>query len=311
MRLAWIVCSTTIIASLFLPIDSVSAGDRYLDALRREVDEPAAPESSGGLEGVEPRTPRSGGNGWSSDSADERSPGRFTFSPFGGTTHDERDSTEQAMSWVLLLGVTSPWWLPYAILESDPTDYVAFPAGPYANGHEGYLVLDPETIQTKSWGGRISLDSADNLDGVTTLTGRVRFDTDFRVGLDAEWASLIERSPGGADWLGRGDCNLVVRFAQSARAQFHSGIGINWLADRNSADVGFNVTYGVDLFPVDRVVTSATLDWGKIGDSSLIHFRGTLGLMVRPRLHLYTGYDLLNLEGNSIHSLLTGLELWF
>ncbi len=297
MRLpSWAFLTVALVGWCLNPAEMLAEG-RSLDALRNEVDEPAAPraldESHGHSE------PRSGRNGRSSSLG------------WGADDDGDVDSTEQALGWVFLMGATAPWWGPYVVLEGDSAGVAAFPVGPYSQGYDGYLVFDEETLGTRPWSGRVSFDTADNFDDLTTLTGRLRLDSRHRFGLDAEWSSLVERQSGGTDWLGRGDCNLVVRFAQSPHVQFHSGIGVNWLADRNHADMGFNFTYGVDLFPVDPVVASATIDLGTIGDSSLLHVRSTVGLMIRPRLHVYTGYDLLNLEGHSIHSLLTGIEFWF
>ena len=319
MRLVRIAYLTVIAACYACQGIAVSAGESALDALRGEVDEP----SSGDSEKDRHDKLRSGRNGRSRDDCQDghrRSPWSFNIgsssSSSSSSSEDETISGEQAVGWAILFGVTSPWWVPMTVLESEEEAFQGFPTAPYANGSDGYLVFDSvETddlaSDTRAWGGRLSLDAGTNFDGVTTQTGRLRLDTDSRFGLDTEWANLFERNAGSSDWLGRGDCNLVVRFAQSPRVQFHSGIGINWLADRNNADVGFNFTYGVDLFPVDPVVTSATIDLGKIGDASLIHFRGTVGAMISPRLHLYTGYDLLDLEGASIHSFLTGIEFWF
>lgn len=313
MRFARIASLAMAATSVFSGLSRLTAEDRALDSIRREVNE--APHSKPAKEptrsGHSP--PRSAKNRRPTDSWKDREHGSFHF---GGPSFDECDSTEQAVGWAILFGVTAPWWSPHAILEGNGAGTAAFPIGPYADGQAGYLAIDAEATDsefstTKSWGGRVSLDTANNFDDITTMTGRLQLDTVFRLGIDAEWANLVERQPGKSDWLGRGDCNLVVRFAQSERIQFHSGIGLNWLADRNTSDYGFNFTYGVDLFPVDPIVTSASIDLGTVGNSSLFHFRGTIGLMVRPRLHLYTGYDLLNFEGNSIHSLLTGLEFWF
>lgn len=302
MRLAGVNCLIALAVGLTWSAGQAFAGGRYLDALRNEVDEaavttpPDTPADNGHS------TPRSGRNGRSSDNG---------ASDFCQPADDVTNSMTQAMFWAVLMGLSLPWVGPHVLLEEDGVGTARFPVGPYAEGSDGYLLFDDEGPATKPWSGRVSLDTAYNFDDVSTLTGRLRLDTTYRVGIDAEWASLIERGPGTTDWLGRGDCNVVVRFAQSPRLQMHSGIGINWLADHDQADVGFNFTYGADFFPIDPVVSSATLDLGKIGDSSLIHFRGTIGVMVRPHLHVYTGYDLLNLEGNSIHSLLTGVEFWF
>lgn len=321
MRLAGIVCLSLVFACFLGEGSLASAEGRFLNALRGEVDEPSAPTATDDSKPNRPDKPRSGRNGRSDDDCQDRhhKPSwSFNISSSSDNDEDRNEaiSGEQAIGWAILFGVTSPWWAPMTILESEGQVLRGFPVAPYAEGSDGYLVFDTaETDDPASdispWGGRFSFDAASNFDGVTTVTGRLRLDTDSRFGLDTEWANLFERSGGGTDWLGRGDCNLVVRFAQSSRVQFHSGIGINWLADQHNADVGFNFTYGVDVFPVDPVVTSATLDLGKVGDARLIHFRGTVGAMVTPRLHLYTGYDLLDLEGASIHSFLTGIEFWF
>lgn len=282
------------------------AEDRYIEALRGEVDQPAASDAG------EETPPSSGESGHASHSCPDGDLRPRWSASWGGSAEDAaRQSTEQAVGWMFFYGLTLPWWGPHAYLEHDAPDAAAFPIAPYAEGSPGYIVIDDPVPGSKDWAGRVSLDSANNFDGVTTLAGRLRLDTVFRLGIDAEWANLVERTQSGTDWLGRGDCNLVFRFAQSPRVQFHSGVGFNWLADHRDSDYGFNFTYGVDLFPVDPVLASATLDLGTIGDSRLVHFRGTLGLMVRPRLHVYTGYDLLEIGGTSIHSLLTGIEFWF
>ena len=317
MRLAQIAC-LILIAACLTGAGSASAEEgRFLKALRGEVDEPAAPESSNDSDRDHHDKPRHGKKRGGSSDGCRDGEDEPSWSLHFGTSHDDEchDSGDLG-AWVIFYGVTSPWWIPNGILENAEETLAGFPVAPYVNGHDGYLVFASEEVETAevktgTWGGRISLDTGDNFDDVTTTTGRLRIDSVSRFGLDAEWGHLAERHRGGFDWLGRGDCNLVVRFAQSSRVQFHSGIGINWLADPHNADVGFNFTYGVDVFPVDPVVTSATLDLGRIGDANLIHFRGTVGAMVTPRLHLYTGYDLLNLEGNSIHSFLTGIEFWF
>ncbi len=266
----------------FLAGSCVWAEEQPLDAIRREVHEP------------EKSSPSTGHHGHSDSDND---------------CDDEDDSLT---AWVAIRVLTAPWWGPHLALEvGDEVGNPGFPVGPYADDHEGYLVLGPQIHTLKEWGGRLSLDAANDFDDVTTLSGRLRLDTAFRMGIDTAWVQLSDRQGLNTDSLGLGDFNFVYRFAQSPQMQFHSGLGVNWLADGDHADFGFNFTYGVDYFPVDPVVASAPLDLGKVGNASLIHFRGTLGTMITPRIHLYSGYDLLNIGGNSIHSLLTGLEFWF
>lgn len=277
----------------------LEAEDQPLEAIRREVDEPHH------LPAEKPRKPKR-----------EKHPCRprneITFSwsrsPGEDATADDSDADSFA-GWVVLGGLTAPWWGPHVLLEDEDAGAAQFPVAPYADGADGYLRFDDETADAKAWGGRFSVDAASDFDGITTMAGRLRLDSVFRLGIDTEWAHLQARP--GADSLTAGDFNLVVRFAQSPRVQFHSGLGLNWLGDRGSSDFGWNFTYGVDLFPVEPVVVSTTIDLGKVGDASLIHLRSTLGVMITPRVHLYSGYDLRDYEGTTVHSLLTGMEIWF
>ncbi len=316
MRVARIAGLLVIAACWAWPATAPSAGDRYLDALRSEVHEPAAPVSSDDSEEDHHDKHQSGKNGRSGDSPHGGKRGPTGTISFGRSNSPHCDDSNDFTAWMMFYTLTSPWWVPHTILESEDETLIGFPLAPYSAGHTGYLLFESGEEETPkseagSWGGRLNLDAGTNFDGVATFSGRLRIDTVSRFGVDTEWANLVSRNTGDPDWLGRGDCNLVVRFAQSRRAQFHSGIGINWLADRSHLNAGFNFTYGMDLFPVDPIVTSATLDLGKIGHAGLIHFRGTIGAMVTPKVHLYTGYDLLNLGGASIHSFLTGVEFWF
>lgn len=259
--------------------------DGKLDSIREEVEEP---------EKEKPRKP-------------PRVEFSFTTSDCDDDTNDELSLA--AFKFVGIV-VTSPWWGPHVALEGEESAMAVFPPAPYTT-HDGFLSLDPDRNNTDSWSGRLSLDTSDNFDDITAMSGRLRIDTATRLGIDSEWVRLYEQRPGPDDSLNRGDVNLVFRFAQSERAQFHSGIGMNWLSGSGDPDFGFNFTYGADFFPIDPVVVSTTFDLGKVGGATLTHFRSTIGLMALKRFHVYTGYDYLNIEGNSIHSLLSGIEFWF
>ena len=199
MRFAHTASLVMVATCLSSGLTKLSAEDGELDSIRREVNE--APHSTPADEPSDNghSNPRSGRNRRSTDSCEDRGHGSFHF---GSPSFDECDSTEQAVGWAILFGATAPWWGPHVILEGDGAGTAAFPIGPYANGHSGYLAIDTEATdselpRTKSWGGRVSLDTANNFDDITTMTGRLQLDTVFRVGLDAEWANLVERQSGG------------------------------------------------------------------------------------------------------------------
>lgn len=269
--------------------DMLPAQDGKLDEIRQEVETPDSPDPPG-----PPSKDKS-----------------ISFSFRGSSRCDDEDDSWNSFSGqFVFMALTSPWWLPKATLEQEDEGPAQFPPAPYTT-HDGYLSIQESRSPTDGWGGRISLDSGNNFNDITSLSGRLRLDTLHRIGFDGEWVWLHERNGGGGDDLVRGDANVVIRFAQSERAQFHSGIGLNWLSGSGDPDFGFNFTYGADFFPVDPVIISTSFDLGNVNHSSLIHFRGTLGLMVLDRLHLYSGYDVINFSGNSIHSLISGIEFWF
>lgn len=284
MRIAMLCC---LLAGLHL-CSGVAIAEGTLDSMRQEVEEPKKEK---------PDKPRR--------------PPRVGFSV---TTSDCDDDTDDELSTAafkfVTIVATSPWWGPHVALEGEESGIAEFPAAPYTT-HEGFLSLDPDRSDTDSWSGRLSIDRSSNFDDISSLSGRLRIDTSTRFGLDSEWVRLHEDRPGPDDTLTRGDLNLAVRFAQSERAQFHSGIGMNWLTGSGDPDFGFNFTYGADFFPIDPVVVSTTFDLGNVGNATLTHFRSTIGVMTLKRFHVYTGYDYLNIEGNSIHSLLSGIEFWF
>lgn len=285
MRIALYCC---LLAGL-LRCGACSYADDKLDSIRGEVEEPSHDKPAKDS----PKGPKFGFS-WSSSDCDD----------------DSDDSFDLFMVKFVGVVVTAPWWGPHVALEGDESKPAQFPAAPYTT-HEGYLSLDQDRAHTDNWSGRLSVDSASNFDGISSMSGRLRIDTQFRLGIDSEWVSLHEQRAGPDDSLNRGDLNLVMRFAQSERAQFHSGIGMNWLTGSGDPDFGFNFTYGADFFPVDPVVVSTTFDLGNVGNATLTHFRSTIGMMMLERVHVYTGYDYLNIEGNSIHSLLSGIEIWF
>lgn len=281
MRFATIFCA---VIGLLGAIPPLWGDEGKLQSIRDEVEEPdSAP------------APAPPSRGWSLR--------------FGSSSHCDDDGDSLSAKFVFF-ALTSPWWGPHLSLEGETSGDAEFPVAPYTT-HDGYLSINENRAKTDGWGGRLSIDSGNNFHDVSMLSGRLQLDTASRFGIDSEWVWLHERRAGPDDSLHRGDFNLIVRFAQSERAQFHSGIGLNWLTGSGNPDYGFNFTYGADFFPVDPVIISTSLDLGTIGNASLIHFRGTLGLMALDRVHVYSGYDFLNIEGNAIHTLLSGIEIWF
>ena len=228
------------------------------------------------------------------------------------TSEDDRDHPfRDFVNTTVVFSTSAPWWLPHYALRDDFLNWTDDPTAPYAEGHDGYLVInDPDTLDTRWWAARISTEYGTNFGSLSRIGTRLIFDTSTRFGFDTEWNQWIEATPLGNDSLATGDFNLVYRFAQSERVQFYSGAGVNWLADSARSDFGFNLTYGVEAFPTDPLVLAATIDLGSLGDAVFFHFRSTAGVMVGPG-ELFTGYDYQRIGNVNLQGLLLGIRFWF
>ena len=133
----------------------------------------------------------------------------------------------------------------------------------------------------------------------------------LRLGLDASIDHRQEKlSRFEEDNLWTGDANLVFRFAQNEWMQMRSGAGLNWLADGDDTNLGFNFTYGADVMPLNPLVFSSEIDWGRLGQTSLFHSHTTVGVEFH-HVELYTGFDYYDVGNTQIHGWLLGTRLWF
>jgi len=201
-----------------------------------------------------------------------------------------------------------PWAIPIAALDDryGPAD---FPPAPYS-GTPGHLAVYSSADDLRTWGGSVSAAYGTDFKDLDWSSVRLRLDTSSRLGLDTEWHQWVEQVPGGHDSLATGDFNLAFRFAQSDHMEFHTGIGINWLADSDQGDVGFNFTYGFDWFPVKPWTVSTTFDMGSLNDAGFFHGRVGLGV-VWGRCEFFSGYDYHRIGAVTLDGLLVGLRLWF
>jgi hypothetical protein len=210
------------------------------------------------------------------------------------------------------MAATSPIWVPKALLDDDNFSFGGcFPRFPY-DDLPGYIQTHDATAQTKPWSVRLDAEYIETFDRLDNVIGsHLLFDTASRFGLAASFNHLEENlSGGGRDQLQIGDWNLVYRFAQNDRAEFRTGLGMNWLADSRRTDLGFNFTYAVDVYPRKPWVLSATLDWGTLGHAELFRFRTTAGLVFRG-IETYAGYEYTDIGRAHWNGLVAGLRVWF
>ena len=251
------------------------------------------------------------------DSSDDESHGSFVGGLVGGlfssvsAADDDCSSGATDLSAAMVLGVvTAPWAIPRAVLLDEDSDGY-FGAYPFSDDWDGFVVTElPQPEWTRQWAGRFTSEYGNNFDGLSKTGGRLQLESTPRFGIDIEWDRRREELFSGHDTLWTGDANIVYRFAQSQRAAFYTGLGLNWSADQNRGDVGFNFTYGADFFPARNVVISSTLDFGRLGHSTLIHGRATVGYLFN-RFEVFTGFDYYKVGGAELNGMISGLRLWF
>lgn len=212
-----------------------------------------------------------------------------------------------------LKGLTSPFWGPQKAIGDQFGTIARFPMHPYAISPDAYLVMDPdaEIDGLRFWAARLRGEYGDDFDDLSRIGGQFQLDTTTRFGFDASSEYLRETcGPGQYDDLWLGDANLLFRFAQSERAAFYAGLGLNWLSDRFASDLGFNFTYKIDLFPRRPWVASWELDLGTLGDETYVHTRGSVGLLWRG-IETYVGYDWTDVGRYDAGLFIAGVRLWF
>ncbi len=237
---------------------------------------------------------------------------------------------EPGLACLLTVGAfTSPFWGPHCIIDDGWVAENYFPRFPY-HDVPGYMVdanwpskmlfdadaaddLDVERSlsQFRRFSARLRTDYGTNFDDLNRWGSHLLVSTTSRWGLDTEIIRWREDLPGGTyDELWMADCNLVLRFAQGPHMQWRTGLGFNFLDDELGTESGFNFTYGVDCFPVQPWVFSATLDWGTLGDAEQFRFRTTAGVVLW-RVESYVGYEYYDLDSTHFNTLISGVRLWF
>ncbi len=237
-----------------------------------------------------------------------QSSGSSTASDAAGDLLDELGITE--IGAYLFAGVaTAPFWGPHVAMDDDFSNRDYFPHYPYDHTR-GYLM--DEAGPSNRWCAlRLDADYVEAFDHLDLVNGHLLLSTTLRVELDGRIEHLGETLPGStSDELWIGDCNVMFRFAQSTFAEFRAGIGMNWLTDPGQTDLGFNFTYGLDVFPVKPLIFSSVMDAGTLGHAGLFRFRSTAGVAYK-RLELYTGYEYTDIGRTHWNGLIGGVRLWF
>jgi hypothetical protein len=218
------------------------------------------------------------------------------------------------------LGLTAPYWLPMAYLDDGPSKTGYFPAFPYQYD-VGYMLIEPPGAggylgprDLNVWAVRTRGEYGTAITGLNWVGTNISVETVTRIGFESDvrfyQEDLSQMAQPQFDSAYVGDVNMVYRFAQNEYWQFRSGLGVNFLSDRQQSDIGFNFTYGFDWYPIRPLVISSEIDWGLLGDETLIHFRLSSGVQWNG-LEAFVAYDLYDVGQFDNISLVTGLRLWF
>lgn len=227
-------------------------------------------------------------------------------------TRDCDSCDDSTWSNLVLFTLAAPFWVPYALLGDNLNNTAYFPDYPYADGMSGNFVVEKFSGHGANiWQGQFLMDDSYNFDQVNRVHGQLRIDTISRLGAEIDTTYFHEQLAGGAsDELWIGNAAITYRFAQSARAQFRSGLGMRWLTDDTSTDLGFSFLYGADFFPARPWVISTLFDTGTIGSAGVIHARLTSGLQFHG-CELFGGYDYLRIGHADIAGPVAGVRFWF
>jgi hypothetical protein len=214
----------------------------------------------------------------------------------------------------ICLGVALlPFAVPAAILH-DRYDFGYFRHYPYADDGPGLLAIDPpeeEQASYRRWNFRLAIEEGNDFRDLNRVGARFAIDSALRLGVQTNWNWYQERLPCGCvDNTLLGDTNLVFRFAQSEKAQLYSGVGFRTLTDDATTKFGFNFVYGMDLFPVNPVVLSTSIDLGTLGSADVVHWRLTAGVTWHG-LELFGGYDWMRINHVHLEGPMLGLRFWF
>ena len=245
-------------------------------------------------------------------------------------TRDPNSDSETAWNNLVFYGacgaISAPYWGPYVLLQQDylrePSNDI-FKPYPYAPldsydderigfmADKSYLSECEESARVKNWSLRLDCDYGDQIrSGQNRVGTHLLFESTWRLGIDMQYDWLHEFNfyqP--QESMSLGDWNLTFRFADSPRWQFRSGFGMNWSADENEGDIGFNFTYGFDVYPIRPLIISNSIDWGTLGHDELFRYRCTAGVIIN-RFECYTGYEYLDLDHEQRNYLLAGVRIW-
>ncbi len=184
---------------------------------------------------------------------------------------------------------------------------------PYADGMDGYLLKWDQIGATphQHSGGRIQFEYGSDFDSIDRWSASVLREGPLGFGIDSQWDYYTEQLPLGLqDNLHVGDVNLVFRAIELEHMLWRIGAGINWFDSRSVSDAGLNATVKVDYFPVQPIILSGEVDYGRVGDAEMFHGSVSVGVILN-RFEVFSGYDYRKIGPVKLEGPLFGLRVWW
>jgi hypothetical protein len=230
------------------------------------------------------------------------------------------------------------FWIPHVVTEGEEPRPGWFAGFPYRDDNEGYMVfsevqrpvpqvettedgdiligegdelITPQPSGTRPLAVRLAAEYGHDLESTYRPWAQFMLSTKWRFGLEAGATAFIEDlGDDSYDRLGVADINLIFRFAQHEHFLMRTGAGGRMLVDSGRVDGGFNWTYGFDIFPVQPIIFSTSLDLGNIMRAFFVHFRAHLGVNLWA-IEVYAGWDVMLIGDVTFHGPILGLRAWF
>ncbi len=179
------------------------------------------------------------------------------------------------------------------------------------------ILIGPSTVtqtvpaRSRSAALRLTAEYGHDMENVHKPSVYALLSTRWRFGLESGWTYFREQTENQAiaDQLYIGDINIIHRFAQSENIQMRSGMGLRLMPGEDQVDLGFNFTYGMDIYPTNPLVFSASVDIGNLGMAFLLHWRAHVGVIFWG-LEIFAGGDGWLIGDVAIGGLSGGLRIW-
>jgi hypothetical protein len=167
----------------------------------------------------------------------------------------------------------------------------------------------PISQQLGAWSQRFTFFGGNDFDDLEQLQFAFLAQQPGGLGLDVSGLMFREDEADFRDSLWLGDANLVFE-PIFGDLRTRVGVGINWLADSETFEVGLNLTAGFDFHMVDFLVASGECDFGSIGSADYSHVQITMGLNVEG-VEWFAGYNHFDIGGNQLDGMIYGIRLRF